>query len=61
MYGHSELIAGDVAQHTFQFFADKITQVPAYATAQRTKAAERFRWLDGEVAGQFLSGEPQLE
>ena len=48
---------GDVAQHTFQFFADKITQVPAYAEAQRTKAAERFRWLDGEIAGRdYIAG-----
>ena len=47
-----------VVQHTVDFFAEKITQVPAYADAQRAHAAQRFRWLDNEMADgrDFIAG-----
>ena len=49
---------GDVALHTFDFFADKFTQGPAYAEAQSKKSAERFRWLDNEIAGRdYVAGD----
>ncbi len=41
---------GSVAEHTFEFFQERLTQVPAYAEAQRVAAAERWLWLDRELA-----------
>lgn len=48
-----------VVQHTVDFFADKITQVPAYADAQRVRAAQRFRWLNEGMADgrDFIAGD----
>ena len=48
-----------VVQHTVDFFAEKITQVPAYADAQRAHAAQRFRWLNNEMADgrDFIAGD----
>jgi glutathione S-transferase len=48
-----------VVQHTVDFFADKITQVSAYADAQRAHAAQRFRWLNNEMADgrDFIAGD----
>lgn len=41
---------GSIAQHTFDFFADKLEQVPAYAEAQKRMAVKKWEWLDGELA-----------
>ncbi|NIA71595.1 glutathione S-transferase family protein [Pelagibius litoralis] len=50
---------GQIARHTFSFFADKLTQVPACAEAQRADMAERFAWLDEELSDgrPFIAGE----
>ncbi len=37
-------------QHTHPFFADKIEQVPAYAETQVRLQAEKWTWLDRELA-----------
>ncbi len=48
----------DIAQNTIPFFAERITQLPAYAELQRETARQRFRWLNEEIAGRsFLTGE----
>lgn len=39
-----------VALHTFQVFADKIEQVPAYAGTQLRLQRKRWTWLDAELA-----------
>lgn len=41
---------GSVAQHSFDFFADKLEQVPAFAEAQKRMAVRKWQWLDGELA-----------
>jgi glutathione S-transferase len=41
---------GQVARHTFEFFADKVEQIPAYADSMRRLAAEEWAWLDRELA-----------
>ncbi len=41
---------GSIAQHSFEFFADKLEQVPAFAEAQRRLAVRKWQWLDGELA-----------
>ena len=40
----------NVAQHSFDFFADKIEQVPAFAESQRRASAKKWAWLDSELA-----------
>ena len=40
---------GDVALHTFQFFADKIDQNADYAASQKRVMAEKWAWLDNEM------------
>ena len=41
---------GGVGLHTFQFFADKIEQMPAYAESQRRLMAKNWAWLDCELS-----------
>ena len=50
---------GQIAQHTFPFFATRITQIPAVADANREAAAKKLAWLDGELADgrPFVAGE----
>ncbi len=50
---------GRIAQHSFSFFADKLTQVPAYAEAQRSDIAGKFAWLNEELSDgrPFVAGE----
>ncbi len=47
---------GAVALHTFDFFKDRVMQVPAYAEAQRETSMKKLAWLDGELA----DGRPYL-
>ena len=48
-----------VALHTFDFFADKLEQVPAYAETQKRLFAQRTAWLNEELSDgrSFLTGE----
>lgn len=48
-----------VARHTFELFADKYEQVPAYAQTQERLAQQRWRWLEEEWADgrPFAAGE----
>ena len=50
---------GQIARHSFEFFKDRVEQIPAYAESQRRLAAKRLAWLDGELADgrPFLAGE----
>ncbi len=50
---------GQIARHSFAFFADKLTQVPAFAEAQRSDLAGKFAWLDEELSDgrPFVAGE----
>lgn len=50
---------GQIARHSFAFFADKLTQVPAFAEAQRADVAANFAWLDEELSDgrPFVAGE----
>jgi len=50
---------GNVAVHSFDFFADKVEQVPDYAEAQKREAVKKWQWLDGELADgrPFAAGE----
>jgi glutathione S-transferase len=41
---------GAVGVHTFEFFADKIEQVPAYAETQMRLIPKRWAWLDNEIS-----------
>lgn len=41
---------GDVARHTFEFFASRIRQLPDYAAAQRAAVPQKWAWLDTELA-----------
>lgn len=47
---------GQIARHSFEFFKDRVEQIPAYAESQRRLAARRLAWLDGELA----DGRPYL-
>ncbi len=48
----------DMVQHSLPFFAERMTQLPAYAEMQRKTAAEKFAWLDQEIDGRpYLTGE----
>ena len=50
---------GNIAQHTFDFFADKVLQVPEFAEAQRKTAKEKWIWLDREMSDgrSFVTGD----
>jgi len=50
---------GLIARHSFDFFADKLTQVPAFAEAQRADMAGKFAWLNEEMSDgrPFIAGE----
>ncbi len=50
---------GLIARHSFDFFKDKVTQVPAFAEAQRADMAGKFAWLDRELSDgrPFIAGE----
>ena len=44
------------AQHSFEFFADKIDQIPAFAESQKQLMVKKWAWLDQEMA----DGRPYL-
>ena len=50
---------GDTARHSFEFFADKLEQVPDYAAASRRQFDQHWRWLDKELSDgrPFVAGE----
>ncbi len=39
-----------VFQHGYEFWKDRITQVPAFGEVCREKLRDRMNWLDGELA-----------
>ena len=41
---------GNVARHSFEFFAQSVDQIPAFAEAQKKAMEQRWRWLDAELA-----------
>ena len=43
-------VAGDIGQHEFEFFKDRIEQNAAFAAARRRDLDQKFRWLDGELS-----------
>lgn len=49
---------GDVAAHTDPLFADRVEQNAAYAAVQRRAAADKWGWLDRELANgrSFVAG-----
>jgi glutathione S-transferase len=50
---------GNIALHTFEFFKDRIIQVPAFAEAQRETMPKKWAWLDRELADErpFIAGD----
>ncbi len=48
-----------IGKHSAPFFATRLTQVPAFADAQRHELARKFEWLDQEFADgrPFIVGE----
>ena len=49
----------NVGLHTLPFFASRVKQVPAFAEAQKKTLAERWAWLDKEIADgrPFVAGD----
>ncbi len=49
----------NVAQHSFPFFKDRVTQVPAFAAAQMALIPAKWAWLDSEMADgrPFIAGD----
>ena len=41
---------GHMARHSFEFFADKVEQVPEYSQSQWRRFAKLWHWLDHELA-----------
>lgn len=41
---------GNVARHSFEFFAETVDQIPAFAASQKKAMEGRWRWLDAELA-----------
>ncbi|MEM9027552.1 MAG: glutathione S-transferase family protein [Pseudomonadota bacterium] len=41
---------GEVGRHTFQFFADKMEQIPTYADSQRRLMRKKWAWLNDELS-----------
>lgn len=50
---------GAVGRHTFEFFADKLEQVPEYAATQSRLFDKNLAWLDSELADgrPFITGD----
>lgn len=50
---------GLIAGHSFDFFKDKVTQVPEFAAAQRSDLKAKFVWLNEELSDgrPFIAGE----
>ena len=49
---------GDVANHSFSFFAERMEQLPAYADVQRRTASAKLAWLDREMADSaYIAGD----
>ena len=51
--------AANIALHSFDFFAAKVEQLPEYAASQRRALANKWAWLDTELADgrPFLAGD----
>jgi glutathione S-transferase len=47
---------GNVVLHTNEFFKERLTQVPAFAEAQKRAIPEKWAWLDREIS----DGRPYL-
>jgi glutathione S-transferase len=50
---------GNVALHTNPFFAERLTQFPAFAETERQRAPRKWAWLDREMADgrPFIAGD----
>jgi glutathione S-transferase len=50
---------GNVVLHTNEFFKERLTQVPAFAEAQKQAIPEKWAWLDREMSDgrPFLAGD----
>ena len=50
---------GNIALHSFEFFADKIEQMPDYADTQRRMLEKKWRWFDKELSDgrPFVTGD----
>ena len=47
-----------VFQHGYEFWKDRITQVPAFGEVCREKLRDRMNWLDGELADRnYIAGD----
>ena len=53
------VVFGDVARHTFPFFADKVEQLPAYAETQLRLFERNWAWFDREMSDgrSYVTGE----
>lgn len=52
-------VIGGVGLHTFEFFKDKIEQIPAFADSQRRLMAKKWAWFDQEMSDgrKFVAGD----
>jgi len=59
MERHLMDVIGDVGLHTFEFFKEKIEQVPEYADTQRRLMAKKWAWFDQEMSDgrPFVAGD----
>jgi glutathione S-transferase len=50
---------GNVVLHTNEFFKERLTQVPAFAEAQKQAIPEKWAWLDREMSDErpYLAGD----
>ena len=50
---------GNIAIHSFDFFKDKVEQLPTFVETQRRLAPRKWAWLDSELSDgrAFLAGE----
>lgn len=50
---------GHYVRHTIDLFKDVVTQIPAFAEAERTVIPDRWRWLEQEMSDgrAFLAGD----
>ncbi len=56
---HMMDVIGGVGLHTFDFFKEKIEQIPAYADSQRRLMARKWAWFDKEMSDgrPFVAGD----
>lgn len=59
MERHLMDVIGNVGLHSFEFFKEKIEQIPAYADSQRRLMAKKWAWFDQEMSDgrPFVAGD----